>query len=136
MKKALIPALFVICGTMASSLWRTVDLRCDVTQIEVASAVARPLLHCIARELFTRAIADSAMSSGAQVAEQLQGPEGSMASLLVQSVLNGVFGEAATRVHENNCPAVSISRWLVRCKVDRHFQPVKKISGTRELGLT
>lgn len=110
MKKALIPALFVICGTMASSLWKSVDLRCDVTQIEIASAVARPLLHCIAEKLFTSAIAESGMSGGAQVAEQLQGPGGSMASLLTRPVLNGVFAGIATRARENNCPAVSISR--------------------------
>lgn len=63
MKKALIPALVVVSGAMASSLWRTVELRCDVTQVEVAGTIAGPLLRCLGQELLTSETAEAVLSS-------------------------------------------------------------------------
>jgi hypothetical protein len=111
MKRALIPAVFVVCGAFASVAWRTVELPCQVSRLEIASAIASPILRCLANELFTHELALTEASRGGQVAEQLCGSRDAARALLFEILVSHAFDRAGSRI---NSVGVSISSWLVR----------------------
>jgi hypothetical protein len=88
MKRAFIPAVLLICSAFASAAWRTIELPCQISKLEIASAVASPLLRCAVNELFTH--------------------EGTF------SEVNRRGQTAASKI---NSVSVSISAWLVRHRV-------------------
>jgi hypothetical protein len=88
MKRALIPAMFVFCSAFASVAWRMVELPCQVSKLEIASAVASPLLRCAVNELSTHEVVFSEVNRRGQA--------------------------AASKI---NSVGVSISAWLVRHRV-------------------
>jgi hypothetical protein len=92
MKRALIPASFVVCGAFASVAWRTVELPCQVSKLEVASAVVSPILRCLANELFTHEVAFSEASREGQVAEQLCGSRDAASARLFGILVSHAFG--------------------------------------------
>ena len=114
MKRALIPGLFVVCGALASIAWRTVELPCQLSKLEIASAAVSPLLRCAANELFTRDVAFSEVNSRGQLAEQHCGSRDSAPALLLEILLN----HACDRFDgEIISVRVSISSWLDRHRV-------------------
>jgi hypothetical protein len=63
MRKAFIPALFVICGVLASRFWSTIGVPDGVCPVEMAGAVATGLLACTGTELLAKEVADPALES-------------------------------------------------------------------------
>jgi hypothetical protein len=114
MKRGLIPALFVVCAAFASCAWRTIELPCEVSELEIATAVASPILRCLANELFAHEGAFSEANRGDQVAEQLCGSQGAAPARLFEILVNHAFDRPGRRI---NSIGVSISSWLVRHRV-------------------
>jgi hypothetical protein len=65
MRKALIPALFVICGLVASRFWSSIGVPDGVCPVEMVGAVATGLLACTETELLAKDIEDPAFESAA-----------------------------------------------------------------------
>jgi len=114
MKSALIPGLFLVCGALASAAWRTVELPCRVSKLEIASAVTSPLLRCVADELFTREAAFSAVNQKRHCAEPLYASWDAAPTLLFEIVVNQAFDRPGGKI---SSLGLSISSWLVRHRV-------------------
>jgi hypothetical protein len=54
MRKALIPALFVLSGLLGSTLWNSVLSPPGVSQAEITGAIAQPMLKRVVQELLKR----------------------------------------------------------------------------------
>jgi hypothetical protein len=61
MRKALIPALFVICGVSASRFWSTIGVTDEECKVDIVGAVAAPLFACVGTELLAKEVADPAL---------------------------------------------------------------------------
>jgi len=70
MRKALIPALFVICGVLASRFWSTIGVTDEDCKVEIVGAVAVPLFACVGTELLAKEVADPALESAVLYANE------------------------------------------------------------------
>jgi len=123
MKRALIPTLLVICGAFASSAWRTLELPCEVSKLEIASAVLSPLLRCAANQLLIGELAPSELNGGGQAAVQPSGSRDAGSALLFGIFVNHAFDRFGSEV---NSVGMSISSWLVRHRVWREFTTFRR----------
>jgi hypothetical protein len=86
MRKALIPALFVVCGALTSKLWSDIGISDAVCQAEIFGAVATPLLTCVGTELLAREVTEPALHSAALQRVDIQNVRNDLASFLLEAV--------------------------------------------------
>jgi hypothetical protein len=82
MRKALIPALFVICGVLASRFWSTVGAPDGVCQAEMVGAVATGLLACAGTDLLVKELGDPALGSAVLNRMNVQSMQNNFGSFL------------------------------------------------------
>lgn len=109
MRKAMIAALLVIASTLAFSLWSKLECSCQASQVEIATAIAGPMLRCVQEQLLHR---DSALLTLQGVVAQPENAEGSpfaWTSIVVNVFLDPAVANFGSSQRVNSFVVVSIS---------------------------